>query len=146
MYYILEGRKLRPGRPFAINGFSYSYEWLTQQNEDTRASLGITIEEETVDYFDPFFYKSLNTPKDLAVLQELLVAKQKRICNSLLSPSDWYIIRNQEESTAIPANVTTYRQAVRAKCVERESAINDAADVAALEAVCRSLPSWPVFE
>ena len=47
----------------------------------------------------------------------------------LLSKSDWYIIRNQEDSTAtIPSDISTFRSDVRAASNTIETAIDDAAD------------------
>ena len=42
----------------------------------------------------------------------------------MLAPYDWYVIRNSEKSTAIPSEITTYRDAVRTACANIETAIN----------------------
>lgn len=52
-----------------------------------------------------------------------------------LQSTDWYVVRNAESSTAIPANVSTYRTAVRTASNEMETSIDGAATVAALEAL-----------
>ena len=39
------------------------------------------------------------------------------------------IVRNAEKSTAIPSNVTTYRDAVRTKCDSIETAINNCSNL-----------------
>ena len=72
----------------------------------------------------------------------------------LLQSTDWYVIRNAESSTEVPANVSTFRTAVRTKSNEMETAIDGAATVEALEAlftyttgaddvVSRPLGEWP---
>jgi len=48
---------------------------------------------------------------------------------------DWMVTRKAEKSTAIPSSVTTYRDAVRTKCGEIETALNGAADLAAFMAL-----------
>ena len=58
----------------------------------------------------------------------------------MLSRTDWYVTRKVEKDTAIPSNVTTYRDAVRTACAARESEINGAADVAALETLMKASP------
>ena len=74
----------------------------------------------------------------------------------LLQSTDWYVVRNSESSTAIPANVSTFRTAVRTKSNEIETAIDGAATVEALEAlftytkgaddvVSRPLGEWPTL-
>ena len=55
--------------------------------------------------------------------------------NSLLHPTDWYVVRHSETATEIPANVSTYRTAVRTKANEMETAIDGAATIEAVEAL-----------
>lgn len=60
----------------------------------------------------------------------------KRQANGLLAGTDWYVVRNAEDSTsAIPSNVTTYRAAVRTKSGQIEAAIDGASDIAAFIAL-----------
>ena len=59
----------------------------------------------------------------------------KAQAGSHLQSSDWYVVRLAESETAIPANVSTYRAAVRTKSNEMETAINNAATIEALEAL-----------
>jgi len=53
----------------------------------------------------------------------------------LLQSTDWYVVRKAETGAEIPAEVATYRTAVRAKSNEMEVAIDGAASVEALEAL-----------
>ena len=73
---------------------------------------------------------------------------------NLLQSTDWYVVRHAESETAIPANVSTYRTAVRTKSNEIETSIDGAATVEAVEAlftyttgaddvVSRPLGEWP---
>lgn len=137
MTYKLNGLELRPGRSFEVNGYVYNYTWMTQQTDDVRTSLGI-VYEAPAPRVDRMFYIDADTPRNLASTKELLVTEQKRSAGSLLSSTDWYVIRKEEEGAAIPANVTTYRQAVRRVCGEREGLINGAADIPALAALYRA--------
>ena len=63
------------------------------------------------------------------------IAQTKRIANDKLAVHDWYVTRKAEKSTAIPSSVTIYRDAVRTKCAEIETALNGAADLAAFMAL-----------
>ena len=137
MTYKLDGRALRPGRPFEVNGYVYNYTWMTQQTDDVRTSLGI-VYEVPAPRVDRKFYVNADTPRDLAKTKETLVDEQKHAAGSQLNSTDWYVIRKEEEGTAIPANVTTYRQAVRRVCGEREALVNGAADIPALAALYRA--------
>ncbi len=68
-------------------------------------------------------------------LKTTWIAQTKRTANEKLAVHDWYIIRNTEKSTAIPNSVTTYRDAVRTKCAEIETALNGASDLTAFMAL-----------
>ena len=48
---------------------------------------------------------------------------------------DWYVTRKAEKDVAIPSSVTTYRDAVRTKCAEIETALNNAANLTAFMAL-----------
>jgi len=80
--------------------------------------------------------------------------KIKAQAAGLLQSTDWYVVRNAESSTAIPANVSTFRTAVRTKSNEIETSIDGAASVEAVEAlftyttgaddvISRPLGEWP---
>ena len=68
-------------------------------------------------------------------LKTIWVAQTRRTANDKLSVHDWMVTRKTEKSTAIPSSVTTYRDAVRTKCAEIETALNGAADLAAFMAL-----------
>ena len=59
----------------------------------------------------------------------------KAQAGSHLQSTDWYVVRLAESETAIPANVSTYRAAIRTKSNEMETAIDGAATIEALEAL-----------
>jgi len=54
---------------------------------------------------------------------------------SLLSLTDWYVIRKADKGTAIPDAIQTYRDAIRAKGDAMKAAIDNAADTAAVAAL-----------
>jgi hypothetical protein len=68
-------------------------------------------------------------------LKSIWVEQTKRTANNKLSLYDWMVTRKAEKSTAIPTNVQTYRDAVRTKCAEIETALNGASDLAAFMAL-----------
>ena len=59
----------------------------------------------------------------------------KSQANNHLQSTDWYVIRHAETATEIPANIATYRTAVRTKANEIETAIDGAATIEAVEAL-----------
>ena len=62
-----------------------------------------------------------------------LIQTLKSQVAGILNNTDWYITRNTEKSTAIPSAISTYRDAVRTKQDEMETAITNASDTPALE-------------
>tara|TARA_B100000683_G_C12362018_1_gene503416 strand:+ start:339 stop:929 length:591 start_codon:yes stop_codon:yes gene_type:complete len=67
-------------------------------------------------------------------LKTIFKREVKAQAKGLLSSSDWYIIRKAEDAgSTIPADIATYRAAVRTRSDEMETAIDGAADAAAME-------------
>lgn len=69
-----------------------------------------------------------------------LKTEKKRIVKDqaagLLAKTDWYVVKATEVADyTVPADITTYRAAVRTKSNEMETAIDGAADVDALKAL-----------
>src|SRR5210317_1566008 len=69
-----------------------------------------------------------------------LKTEKKRIVKDqaaeLLAKTDWYVVKATEVADyTVPADITTYRAAVRAKSNEMETAIDGAANVDALKAL-----------
>jgi hypothetical protein len=69
-----------------------------------------------------------------------LKTEKKRIVKNqaagLLAKTDWYVVKATEVADyTVPADITTYRAAVRTKSNQMETAIDNAADVDALKAL-----------
>jgi len=74
--------------------------------------------------------------KKWGVIQEIK-SNQK----SKLEPYDWYYIRKTDAGTAVPSAVQTYRDGVRTKATEFETAIVATTTSAELQAL--DFSSWP---
>jgi hypothetical protein len=75
-------------------------------------------------------------------LKSQWVAQIKDTAGSLLSKTDWMIIRKAERDVAIPESVALYRAAVVAEADRLESAISECENVEALISVVNS-QAWP---
>ena len=62
-----------------------------------------------------------------------LIQNVKKQANNLLLETDWYVTRKSEKSTAIPSNITTWRNGIRSKQAAMETSITNANDTQALE-------------
>jgi hypothetical protein len=75
-------------------------------------------------------------------LKTTMSEQVKQTANSLLSNTDWMVIRKAERDVAIPSATATYRAAVLTECTRLETAITNAADVDAVAAVMNA-QNWP---
>jgi len=131
---------IRPGKEFTgTDGTQYSKVWM-RYSDSQKEAIGISWEAELGPY-DGFYYWGWNSdgdallPKPLADLQVSKVGEAKNISASMLNNTDWYVIRKTETNTAIPAEITAYRTAVRTNYAALKTAINNASDIAGLQAV-----------
>mgnify|MGYP003120222943 FL=1 len=62
--------------------------------------------------------------QSLADMKTNKIANLKANANSKLAETDWYIIRNNDDGTAVPADITTARAAVRTAVGTKETEIN----------------------
>ena len=68
-------------------------------------------------------------------LKHYALQNVKKQQEGFLSQTDWYIIRKADVGTAIPANIQTWRNAIRTDATEIETAITNAADMDAFIAL-----------
>ena len=149
MPYLLEGRKLRPGRPFKnADGMQFPGNWLNLTSDEEKAAVGITWEAEPAP-FDSRYYYSADNPRPVADgtdddgneytgLKTDFAAEQATIAGQILSSTDWYAVRKAETAKAIPANIKTYRAAVRTACDTRQAEIAAVSTTAELEALMKA--------
>lgn len=164
MPWKLGNTVIREGRGWVHNNIQHPNTWM-RYSDDLKRQYGLTWEDPPASEapFDTRFYWGRQTdgtliPKSLTDVNEVdedgnaindsngnqivtpglktvWVEKTKQRANSLLESTDWYITRKSEKSTAIPSSVTTYRDAVRTKCGEIETALNGAANLTAFMAL-----------
>ena len=165
MAFQFNGQQIYAGKSFVdADGNQYPTNWTTVLSQEQKDELGIVwvADPEPV---DKRFYWSENNAKPLEDynatdknddpildedgnqvvnkgLKSQWVAKQKEIAGSLLSPTDWYVTRKAEDSTAaIPDAVATYRAAVRTVSGQREAQITAAETLDAFIALVTNQPT-----
>lgn len=145
------GKVIRVGRGWTdADGVQHPTNWATWSDEE-KAERGLVWQDEPASY-DNRFYWDANTPKALedvdatdedgnAVLDENgeqvitrglkwnAIQTVKAQAAGLLSPTDWMVIKASEVADySVPADVLTYRAAVRSASNDIEAAITNAAD------------------
>ena len=129
----LNGKTLRYGKAFVHEGMQYPANWLALTSLEEKQAIGIVeVPEQPQALWDQRFWWGVDNPKDLDQLKETWTAKVKEAAGSMLSQTDWYVIRQAENSAAVPAEVLTRRGEIRTLSNEKETAIAACADVAAL--------------
>ena len=76
--------------------------------------------------------ESGNVSRGLKYLHKEAINNQ---ASSLLSPTDWYVLREADGGTDMPSNIKTHRAAIRTKANEMCSSIDGVANVDALAAL-----------
>ena len=155
--YIYQGKALRIGRGWTdADGVKHPTNWNNWSDAEKTAKGLVWVDDPAP--FDNRFYWDADTPKAIndvdavdedgnPVLDEdgnqvvtrglkwNAIQTVKAQAAGLLSATDWYVVRKSETDEAIPADVLTYRAAVRTASNTIETAITNAADHAAFMAL-----------
>jgi hypothetical protein len=143
------GLRIREGRGWTDNdGVKHPAQW-TRWTLEQKQAKGLIWVDDHVQY-DSRFYTGDGTPKALEDVSEEIDGetvvvkglKSKAIdtvkaqAAGLLTPTDWMVIKATEvDDYSVPAEVTTYRAAVRTASNDIETAITNAADLDAFMAL-----------
>jgi len=150
--FLLEGRPLSPDVPFkTADGTQYPANWLRLSTPEERENIGITeqADEQSWDQRWSWGYDAEGELiwKDHAQLVEQWVAQTRTTAGTLLTPTDWMVIREADNATPTPEPVKTLRQEIRTACNEKVVAIEATADTEALAAYLTGsdYPTWPPY-
>jgi len=159
MAWLYNGRTLKVGKSWTDdNGYKHPYNWASAWSEEDKTQWGVTWQDDPDTSYDNRFYWARDVERSLTDINEvdednnpildqdgnqvvtkglktIWIEQTKVTANSLLAKSDWYVVRNAEKSTAIPADISTYRDAVRTATGTIETAINACADLDAFKAL-----------
>jgi len=174
--FLLDGKQLRPGRPFTgTDGTQYPANWLQFASLAEKEAIGITEVPDPAPYDGRFWwgYDSNDNliPKQFGDigpdpvsgivttgLQTQWKAQQDEKAYTLLSPNDWYVTRNAETGASIPVGITSFRTEVRSVCAERQDMITATTSTPQLADLVTGvgtavvgysttlLPEWPRLE
>ena len=151
--FILDGKPLALNRAFTHDGVQYPANWLRLASPAERAAIGIT-EAPDPPTWDQRFYWGYDQdgkliPKDHTQLVEQWVGQTKATAGSLLTPFDWYIVREAETGKAVPQEVLDYRAAVRVISDNREVMLKGTTTTEQLAAIIvgdfNGLFPWPSY-
>jgi hypothetical protein len=142
--FILDGKPLSPDVAFTTGGIQYPANWLRLATPEERAAIGITEEPDPTPY-DQRFYWGPDLPKDHTQLVEQWVSQTRTTAGTLIQPTDWMVIREQDNGTVVPESVKALREDIRLASGEKNAAIEATTDTAELAAYITGseYPVWP---
>ena len=170
--FILNGNPLSPDSPFTHNGIQYPSQWLRLSTTEQKEAIVITEEPDSQSY-DQRYYWDNGIPKQLedetvtpedgepytqTGLKTQHIRQTKETANTLLQPTDWYVIRKFERNIEVPVGIVSYRAEVLAVSDAREVLISSVTSVEELKELYESstvgigtsvvtnppaMPNWP---
>ena len=163
--FLLNGKPLALDRAFTTSdGTQYPKNWLRLATPAQRAAIGITEQASNDRVWDQRYYwgydqegnlisKQLEdeivTPEEgepytQTGLKTLHINQTKETANTLLAPTDWYIVRKFERDIDVPVGIASYRAAVIEVSEERETLISNVTTVHELkELIDNPTTTWP---
>ena len=149
--FLLEGKPLAPNRPFVTSdGTQYPANWLRLASLAEKQAIGITEAPDPRPYDQRFYWGYSDDgsliEKDLTQLKTQWVSTIKQTANSMLSQSDWMVIREADSSSGkiLSDEIKNERSLIREKSNQKEAKINSFQTVGELAAYVTSTEynSW----
>jgi hypothetical protein len=151
MAFLLDGQPLAVDTPFKTpDGTQYPANWLRLSTLEEKEAIGITEVADPTPYDQRFYWgydaEGHLIPKDHAQLVEQWTAQTRTTANSLLSPTDWIIIREADNGKAADPVLKNWREEIRLAAGSKVYEIGQTADTDALAAYITGAdyPAWPV--
>jgi hypothetical protein len=118
--FVLDGKPLALDRSFEANGTLYPANWLRLASPAEREAIGITEVPDPPTYDQRFYwgYTTSGTliPKDHTQLVGQWTDTTRQTANTLLSPTDWMIVREVDNGTPVSSGLKEWRQEIRYAC------------------------------
>ena len=159
MTWLYKGRTLKVGKSWTDDeGYKHPYNWSSSWTEANKVQWGVSFVEDVDTTFDSRFNWAKGVERDLEdttvtdqdgveQVQEGLksqwIKQTRTTSNSLLSETDWYVIRAFETNVAIPSDISTHRVAVRTAANAIETQITNSPTMDAFKALFDNTPTIP---
>ena len=149
--FIFHGQPLSPDSPFTDpqTGVHYPANWLRLATPEERTAIGITEVPDPQPYDQRFQWgwTEGGNPiwKDHTQLVEQWTQQTRTTAGTLLTPTDWLVVRELDNGTPMPTEWKTWRQDIRLASETKVAAIAQTDDTASLAAYITGAdyPVWP---
>ena len=149
--FILNGKPLSPDVAFTdpATGVQYPANFLRLSTLEEKEAIGIT-EQADPPVWDQRFAWGYSEDgqliwKDHTQLVEQWVSQTRTTAGTLIQPTDWMVIREQDNGTVVPESVKALREDIRLATGQKNAAIAATTDTAELAAYITGTeyPVWP---
>ena len=120
--FMLNDKPLALDTSFTHNDIQYPANWLRMTTMEEKEAIGITEVAEP-DRYDDRYYWGVGNPKDLDQCKANMVTQIKAAAGSMLTPTDWKVIRATETGIPLDADTLTARADIRAASNTNEAAV-----------------------
>lgn len=126
--FLLDGKPLALDRPFVAHGTQYPANWLRLATPAERAAIGITEAPDPRPYDQRFYWgwtaSGTLIPKDHEQLVSQWTEQTDTTANTLLTPTDWMVVREADNGKAMPSGIKEWRQSIRLACGDKITMLN----------------------
>jgi len=137
--FLLDDQPLAVDTPFKTpDGTQYPANWLRLSTLEEKEAIGITEVPDPTPYDQRFYWgydaEGHLIPKDHAQLVEQWTAATRTTAGTLLTPTDWTVIREADNGVAMDPAIKAWREEIRLAAGTKNTAIAATADTDALAA------------
>jgi hypothetical protein len=149
-YQLPDGTTVSDDMAFTWNEIQYPDNWIKLSTKKDRDAIGLKGPLPEEPWYDQQFYLGFDSkgnliPKDHGTLVTLYSEYCRMNANAMLRETDWMVIREVDNGTAVPDSTKEYRQAIRTAVGVKIEAIEATTTTAELATYSASTEytTWP---
>ena len=146
-YQLPDGRTVSTDMAFTLDDIQYPSNWLALSTPEDREERDIEGPLPEPAWYDQRFYWGPDQPKDHAQLVAQYSEYVRMNANAMLRETDWMVIREADNGTAMDADTKALRQEIRLATGTKVAAIEATANTDELAAYITSseYSQWPPY-
>lgn len=144
---------INPEFPFTLNGINYSPNFLNIIRPDEVEALNVQTIVIEPNLSEKFYTLTVNYDNNTYVVERHhiqtarinLISEIKKKCASLISPTDWVMIRYLETNKPIDEKIRSFRETVRNLNNQYENEINNSTTLEQIQTIYENI-TWPTLD
>jgi len=144
-YQLPNGKTVSDSMAFTYDDIQYPENWIRLSTEEDRERVGLTGPLPEPPWYDQQFYWGPDSPKDHAGLVDMYCGYVRLNANAQLRDTDWMVIREADNGTAMDPDIKTLREDIRLAAGTKITAITATTTTDELAAYITGAdyPVWP---